>query len=122
MTKLRSLKNISSTEFFKIWGVTLWHSRLRVWHCHFSNSGHYYQFHPWPGNFHILQVQPKKKKSRHSHCGSVVTNPTIIHEDVVLSLASLSGSGIWHCHELWHRPAAAAPVQPLTWELPQMQP
>ena len=22
------------------------------------------------------------------------------------------------CHELWHRPAAAAPIQPLGWELP----
>ena len=35
----------------------------------------------------------------------------------VVSLASLSGSGIRHCHELWHRLAAAAPVQPLAWEL-----
>ena len=49
------------------------------------------------------------------------------------SLASLSGSGIWHCCELWcrsqthldlallwlwHRPAAVAPIRPLAWELP----
>ena len=43
-------------------------------------------------------------------------------------LALLSGSGIWHCCELWYRSqtrlrsyvavAAAAPVQPLAWELP----
>ena len=28
-------------------------------------------------------------------------NPTSSHEDMVRSLASLSGLGIWHCHELW---------------------
>ena len=33
-----------------------------------------------------------------------LTNPTRIHEDVgVQSLASLSGLGIQHCHELWCR-------------------
>ena len=50
----------------------------------------------------------------------------------VWSLASLSGSGIWHCcgcgsHRcglnpawlwLWHRPVAVAPIWPLAWELP----
>ena len=51
----------------------------------------------------------------------------------VWSLASLSGLGIWHCHELWCRSqigldatllwlwlwmAAAAPLRPLAWELP----
>ena len=56
----------------------------------------------------------------------------------VRSLASLSGSGIQHCRVgcsrgsdptwlwlwLWHRPVAAAPTQPLAWELhvPQVQP
>ena len=34
------------------------------------------------------------------------------------SLASFSGLRIQHCHELWHRPAATAPIQPLAWELP----
>ena len=49
------------------------------------------------------------------------------------SLASISGSGIWHCHELWcrsktwlgslpccgcGRPAAAALIWPPAWELP----
>ena len=29
-----------------------------------------------------------------SHCGSVVMNPTSIHEDM---------GWIWYCHELWHR-------------------
>ena len=32
-----------------------------------------------------------------SRCGARETNPTSIHE------ASLSGSGIWHCRELWYR-------------------
>ena len=41
----------------------------------------------------------------------------------VYSLALLSGSGIWRCHELWQlwlwlRLAAAAPIQPLAWEPP----
>ena len=34
------------------------------------------------------------------------------------SLASLSGLRIWHCCELWCRPAAAALIQPLAWEIP----
>ena len=51
----------------------------------------------------------------------------------ILSLASLSGLRIWWCPScgigrrrsqdltllwLWYRPAAAAPIQPLAWELP----
>ena len=36
----------------------------------------------------------------------------------VPSLASLSGLEIWHCHELWHRLAAAAPTRPLSLEIP----
>ena len=38
-----------------------------------------------------------------SCCGRVETNLISIHEDAVRSLASLSGSGIWHCPELWCR-------------------
>ena len=34
------------------------------------------------------------------------------------SLASLSGSGIWRCGELWCKSAAAAPIRPLAWEPP----
>ena len=40
---------------------------------------------------------------RSSCCGSVVTNPTSIHEDMVWSLAPLSGLRIWRCHKLWCR-------------------
>ena len=36
----------------------------------------------------------------------------------VRSLASLSGLRIWHCRELWCRPAATALMQPLAWEPP----
>ena len=36
----------------------------------------------------------------------------------VRSLASLSGLGIWHCHELWCRPAATALTGLLAWKLP----
>ena len=67
-----------------------------------------------------------------SRCGTAETNPTKIHE--VQSLASISGLKIWCCSELWCRsqtrledpellwlwcrPAAAAPIQLLAWELP----
>ena len=55
-----------------------------------------------------------------------------IYMDVVRSLPLFSGLRIWHCCELccrlntrprscisvaWHRPAAAAPIRPLAWEL-----
>ena len=37
-----------------------------------------------------------------SCCGAAEVNLTSIHKDVgIQSLAFLSGSGIWHCHELW---------------------
>ena len=34
------------------------------------------------------------------------------------SLALFSGLGILRCHELWCRPAAVAPIQPLAWQPP----
>ena len=41
-------------------------SALRIWHCH--RCGMWSQlrlrFDPWPGNFHMPQVQPKKKLRR----------------------------------------------------------
>ena len=37
---------------------------------------------------------------------------------LVPSLASLSGLGIRHCHELWCRLAAVAPIGHLAWEPP----
>ena len=71
---------------------------------------------------------------RSSQYGSVVTNPTNIHEDIrVQSLASLSGLRIQGCLSscvggrgssdrallwLWCRPAVAALIRSLAWELP----
>ena len=66
-----------------------------------------------------------------SHCGSVVTNLTGIHEDVgstpglaqrvkdpalpeaQVKFADTAWLWLW----LWHRPAAAALIRPLDWEL-----
>ena len=36
----------------------------------------------------------------------------------VQSLALLSRLRIWHCRDLWCRPAAVAPIRPLAWEPP----
>ena len=47
-----------------------------------------------------------------------LTNPTRSHE-VADSIPGLArGLGIWRCRELWCRPAATAPIRPLTWEPP----
>ena len=42
-----------------------------------------------------------------------LTNPTRNHE-----VALLSGLSIRRCHERWCRPAATAPIRPLSWEPP----
>ena len=52
-----------------------------------------------------LKIKISWQKEFNGYHGSVVTNPTGIHED----LAVLG---------LWPRPGAAAPAQPLAWELP----
>ena len=51
----------------------------------------------------ILKILSKIKQNGSSHCSSVVTNSTSIHEDHVQFMASLSGFRIQHCHELWCR-------------------
>ena len=47
-----------------------------------------------------------------------LTNMTRSMRMWVRSLVLLSVLRIQCCHELWCRPAAAALIQPLTWELP----
>ena len=93
---------------------------------HFGSSLHFisFVFHfsiyagkcssPWP----LICSHLKKKKTGSSHCGSAETNPSSIREDVGL----IPGLAQWvkdlALLGLWCRPAAAAPVQPLAWELP----
>ena len=64
-----------------------------------------------------------------SHCGTVETSPTSIHEMRVPSLVGdlvlLVSHGVGHRHGsdpellwLWRRLAAAAPIPPLAWDPP----
>ena len=62
------------------------------------------------------------------HCGLAIMNPTSIHEEAglipaLISIAVSCGVGCRHSPDLallwlWHRPVAAASIQPLAWELP----
>ena len=56
-----------------------------------------------------------KNKKRSSCCDSVVTNPTSTHEDV--SLIPCLSQWVKDPVLQWCRPAAAAPIRPLAWEL-----
>ena len=46
-------------------GVPLCLSGLRTQSCHYSDPGCCSGACPWPRNFHMLQVQPKKKEENH---------------------------------------------------------
>ena len=37
-------------------------SRLRMWQCHCSGSLLWLSFDPWPGNFRMLQAEPKRRR------------------------------------------------------------
>ena len=60
-------------------------------------------FDPWPGNFLILWVWPKKVCIGVPIVAQWLMNPTRNHE-VVGSIPGLtSGLRIWCCRELWYR-------------------
>ena len=46
---------------------------------------------PWPGDFHVPQMQPKKQNFGSSHHGEAETNPTRNHEVV----GSIPGLDQW---------------------------
>ena len=63
---------------------------------------------------HHRTAHLKMEKKGHSHCGSVVTNLTRIHEEA----CSIPGLAQWVKDLALPWPAATAPLQPLGWELP----
>ena len=90
------------------------------------------RFDPWPRNFCMLQVWPKKRKQRSSSRGTAETNSTRNHEDAssipglaqwVKGVAVSCGVGPRRSSDLAllrlrQRLAAVAPIQPLAWEPP----
>ena len=73
----------------------------------------------------LIKILKKKGLIGSFHCGTAEMNLTSTHEDVGLIHGLAVSCGVGHRHGsdpallwLWHRPAAAAPVQPLAWELP----
>ena len=53
-----------------------------------------------------------------SYCGSAVRKLIWIHKDSGWIPGLAQRVKDLHCRELWYRPAAAAPIRPLAWELP----
>ena len=94
-------------------GVLLWCIGLRLLHYHCTSLGDknlWCRFDPWPLNFHMPQVQPKKRsrKKKYKYIGvRIVAQQKRIWLGTmtlqVWSLALLSGLRIWSCCELWYR-------------------
>ena len=61
-----------------------------------------------PSEFHTCRVPIVSQQ---------ITNPTSSHEDVGLTPGLAQWIGDLVLLWLWHRPAAAAPIPPVTWEL-----
>ena len=57
----------------------------------------------WQGESPFNPVQFFEKSNRSSHCGSVVMNPTSMHEHAGLIPGLIQRLRIWWCHELWRR-------------------
>ena len=53
---------------------------------------------------------PQKCHPGSSRCGSVVMSPTSIYKDAGSIPGLLSGLSVRHCHELWCRLEAVAPM------------
>ena len=76
--------------------VPLWCSRLRIQPCHCSGSGPCcgHGLNPWPRNFHMLQVQPKKKKKN--------SKTITVHLLYFYTLVQTTGiSHLNQCNRLW---------------------
>ena len=66
--------------------------------------------------YSMKNYKTSRRETRSSHCDSVVLRTLLVSVRMrVGSLALLSRLRIWHCHELWCRPAAVALIQPLVW-------
>ena len=69
---------------------------------------------------HAFDTVSKNVIARVPAVGQWVKNPTSIHEDrssIPGLIHWVKGSGIAKSCSAGHRPAAAAPIQPLAWEL-----
>ena len=105
--------------FKKAVGVFLCCSGLRTLHCHCCNLGHCCGLGLIPGPGTSTHHKCSQKKNLWSSCyGSVVTNPTSIHEDTGSSLDPTQWVKDLVLLWLWCRLAAAALIGPLAWELP----
>ena len=86
----------------------MWHSELRIQHCH-CRLGLLlrHRFDPCPGNFHMPQAQPKRKKERKGrpHLGDP-------------GATGLRGLDVQKVTEKMRQAATFGPPAPASWVLP----